>query len=188
MIVLVFWYVSNMLPEQKTQLPPITFNHSLLNTHICSLKHKKCLRHLVIGRSLHIYQHVVHPSNIELGKKHYTLKSQTCMYLVNHLWKYLNAHITTLIEILNEWWTKFIGSQTTEKLLVISFVVTFIVVVAINAWLEAYGLALTLIATNKVSQRLTPSTLLIIRRMKVIDSHLYTNDFFDDDKIIFHLT
>ena len=75
---------------------------------------------------------------------------------------------------------KLLGSLTTEKLLVISFVLTFIVVVAINEWLEAYGLALTLIATNKVSQRLTSCTLLIIRRMKVIDSHLYIHNFCDD--------
>ena len=63
---------------------------------------------------------------------------------------------------------KLLGSLTTEKLLVISFVLTFIVVVAINAWLEAYGLALTLIATNKVSQRRTSSAQLIIREVKVI--------------------
>ena len=50
-----------------------------------------------------------------------------------------------------------------RKVLVISFVLTFIVVVAINAWLEAYGLALTLIGTNKVSQRSTSITQLIIR-------------------------
>ena len=94
-----FWYVSNMPFKQKTQLPPITFNQSFSNTYICNCKYKKC-KHHVIGRSLHIYQHVILPSNIELGKKHYTLKSQTCKYLVNHLWNYLNADIKTWEEIL----------------------------------------------------------------------------------------
>ena len=69
---------------------------------------------------------------------------------------------------MKEWWINFLGSLTTEKLLVISFVLTFIVVVAINAWLEAYGLALTLIATNKVSQRSASSSQLIINEVKVI--------------------
>ena len=77
----------------------------------------------------------------------------------------------TLILTFERMMNKLLGSLTTEKLLVISFVLTFIVVVAINAWLEAYGLALTLIVTNKVSQRSASSTQLIIREVKVI--HLF---------------
>ena len=69
------------------------------------------------------------------------------------------------------------------------FCFTIIVVAAINAWLEAYGLALTLIATNKVSQRSASSTQLIIREVKVI--HLFVLiclRFLTDNEIIFHQT
>ena len=61
--------------------------------------------------------------------------------------------------------------------------------VAINAWLEAYGLALTLIATNKVSQRSASSTQLIIKEVKVIYLFvLICLRFLTDNKIKFHQT
>ena len=128
---------------------------------------------------------------VEKVSLHGRTKIQTCSENYKKSATIQKNFSLTLILTFERMMNKLLGSLTTEKLLVISFVLTFIVVVAINEWLEAYGLALTLIATNKVSQRSASSTQLIIKEVKVI--YLFALiclrfRFLSDHEIIAHQT